>query len=294
MPVNQHTQTFICFGPFEADLRTEELRKHGVRLRLTHQSFQILKMLLEHSGELVTREELRAVLWPSETFVDFEHSVNVAVRRLRETLGDSADSPHLIETLPRRGYRFIGTIDTSSKENSKGPPPVTVSPPIAASPLQSRRAITRMASLVLILVLFSTAMWVLQHRTAKPADDTSTLSAVPFTGYPGVVAGASFSPDGNQIAFFWDGKNEHFDVYVKMIGADTSRQLTSDPAGSSFPAWSPDGATIAFSRPRSGGGSAIILIPASGGPERKLTDTNASWVATTLSWSQDAKYLALA
>jgi DNA-binding winged helix-turn-helix (wHTH) protein len=252
-------------------------------------------MLLERPGELITREELRAVLWPSDTFVDFEHGVNAAIRRLREALGDSADNPHLIETLPRRGYRFVGTIGTNPKESSDGPPPVTLSPPIAAvSPLQSRRAIARMASLVLILMLFSAGTWVLRHRTAKPADDTSILSAVPFTGYPGVVVGASFSPDGNQIAFFWDGKNEHSDVYVKMIGADTSRRLTSDPAGSSFPAWSPDGATIAFSRPRSGGGSAIILIPASGGAERKLTDNNASWVGTALSWSRDAKYLALA
>jgi Tol biopolymer transport system component len=151
-----------------------------------------------------------------------------------------------------------------------------------------------MASLVLILLLFSAATWLVRHRTAKPADDTSTLSALPFTGYPGVVAGTSFSPDGNQIAFFWDGENDQSDLYVKMIGADSSRRLTSDRAGSGFPAWSPDGVTIAFSRPRSGGGSAILLIPASGGPERKLIDTNASWVGTTLSWSRDAKYLALA
>jgi DNA-binding winged helix-turn-helix (wHTH) protein len=105
------TQTSIRFGTFDVDLQTQELRKQGVRLRLQAQSFLILKMLLEHPGKLVTREELRAALWPSDTFVDFDTGLNAAVKRLRETLGDSADSPHLIETLPRRGYRFIGPVD---------------------------------------------------------------------------------------------------------------------------------------------------------------------------------------
>src|SRR5246127_4712435 len=110
MSVNQAKHAVISFGPFEADLQTQELRKHGVRLRLPGQSFQVLRMLLERPGSLVTREELQKTLWPSDTFVDFDHSLNAAVNRLREALGDSADEPSLIETLPRRGYRFIGTI----------------------------------------------------------------------------------------------------------------------------------------------------------------------------------------
>ncbi len=116
MPASHDTQTIIRFGPFEADLQTQELRKHGVRLRLPGQSFLILKMLLEHRDKLVTRDELRATLWPSDTFVDFDNGLNAAVNRLRETLGDSADSPHLIETLPRRGYRFIAPVDTQQGE----------------------------------------------------------------------------------------------------------------------------------------------------------------------------------
>src|ERR1700692_4455291 len=99
----------VVFGPFEADSQTQELRKNRIRLRLPGQSFQILKMLLDRPGELVSREELHTALWPSETFVDFEHGVNAAVNRLREALGDNADNPRFIETLPRRGYRFIGT-----------------------------------------------------------------------------------------------------------------------------------------------------------------------------------------
>ena len=101
----------VVFGPFEADLQTQELRKNRVRLRLPGQSFQILKMLLDRPGELVSREQLHKALWPSDTFVDFEHGVNAAVNRLREALGDSADCPSIIETLPRRGYRFTGTIN---------------------------------------------------------------------------------------------------------------------------------------------------------------------------------------
>lgn len=100
----------ILFGPFEVDLRTQELRKGGIRLHLPGQSFQILKMLLTRPGELVTREELRRELWLSDTFVDFEHGLNAAVNKLRRVLGDDADDPRYVETLPRRGYRFIGSV----------------------------------------------------------------------------------------------------------------------------------------------------------------------------------------
>jgi TolB-like protein/DNA-binding winged helix-turn-helix (wHTH) protein/tetratricopeptide (TPR) repeat protein len=117
MSGNQPTQTTISFGPFEANLQTQELRKHGTRLRLPGQSFQILRILVAKPGQLVTREELQEALWPSDTYVDFEHGVNAAVNRLREALNDSADSPQIIETLPRRGYRFIASIE----ENRPGP-----------------------------------------------------------------------------------------------------------------------------------------------------------------------------
>jgi TolB-like protein/DNA-binding winged helix-turn-helix (wHTH) protein/Tfp pilus assembly protein PilF len=105
----------ISFGEFEADLRSRELRRQGSKLRLPDQSFQVLAMLLEHPGDLISREEIRKRLWPEYTFVDFDHGLNNAVNRLREALGDSAASPRLIETLPRRGYRFIGTINGLAK-----------------------------------------------------------------------------------------------------------------------------------------------------------------------------------
>src|SRR4029077_10925267 len=95
------------FGTFEADLRAGERRRGGLRIKLQEQPFQILAMLLEHAGEVVTREELQRKLWPADTFVDFDHGLNKAINKLREALGDSAESPRFVETVARRGYRFI-------------------------------------------------------------------------------------------------------------------------------------------------------------------------------------------
>jgi TolB-like protein/Flp pilus assembly protein TadD len=104
----------VRFGAYEADLRAGELRKNGLRIRLSEQPFQVLTILLEHPGEVVAREELQKRLWPDGTFVDFEQGLNAAVKRLREVLDDSADTPHLIETVPRRGYRFVGSLGSST------------------------------------------------------------------------------------------------------------------------------------------------------------------------------------
>jgi TolB-like protein/DNA-binding winged helix-turn-helix (wHTH) protein/Flp pilus assembly protein TadD len=108
------TPRVIRFGVFEVDLRSGELRKSGLRIRLQEQPFQILAMLLERPGEVVTREELEKKLWGADTFVDFEHGLATAVKKLREALGDSADNPRFIETLPRRGYRFIAPVDVGA------------------------------------------------------------------------------------------------------------------------------------------------------------------------------------
>jgi len=101
------------FGVFEADLSTGELRKNGVKVRLQEQPFQILTFLLARPGELVTRQDLRDKLWSNDTFVDFDHSLNTAINKLREALGDSASSPRFVETVARRGYRFLGSVEVS-------------------------------------------------------------------------------------------------------------------------------------------------------------------------------------
>jgi TolB-like protein/Tfp pilus assembly protein PilF len=105
----------LCFGAFELDLRTRELRRKGVKIRVQEQPLQLLALLLEHPGELLTREELRQRLWHTDTFVDFDHGLNTAVNRLRTALGDSAENSRFIETLPRQGYRFVGEVSVSGR-----------------------------------------------------------------------------------------------------------------------------------------------------------------------------------
>jgi cholera toxin transcriptional activator len=105
-----HADRIVRFGVFELDLAAGELRKNGAKLRLQEQPLQVLTLLLERAGDVVTRDEMRQKLWPADTFVDFDHSLNTAVNKLRETLGDSASSPRYIETLARRGYRFIAPL----------------------------------------------------------------------------------------------------------------------------------------------------------------------------------------
>ena len=111
----------IRFAEYEADLRSGELRRQGHRLKLQDKPFQVLAALLQRPGELVTREELRQSLWAADTFVDFEHGLNTAVNKVREALRDSANNPRFIETLPRRGYRFIGPINNVGKDESAQP-----------------------------------------------------------------------------------------------------------------------------------------------------------------------------
>jgi len=115
MAVPQNQKSVAKFGVFELDLSAGELRKGGVKLRLQGQPFQVLALLLERAGEVVTREELQRKLWPSDTFVDFDHSLNTAINKVREALGDSASGPRYVETLARRGYRFIAPV-----ENQRG------------------------------------------------------------------------------------------------------------------------------------------------------------------------------
>jgi Tol biopolymer transport system component/DNA-binding winged helix-turn-helix (wHTH) protein len=108
---NQPVPKVVCFGVFEANRATGELRKQGLKLKLPPQSFQVLTMLLERPGELVTREEIQKRLWPADTFVDFDHSLNTAINKIRETLADNAETPHFIETIPRKGYRFVASVE---------------------------------------------------------------------------------------------------------------------------------------------------------------------------------------
>jgi len=117
------TPAVVTFDCFRLDLRSGELFKAGHRIRLQTQPCQVLAILLEHPGDVVTREELRKRLWPADTFVDFDHSLNTAIKKLRQALSETAQKPRFIETLPRRGYRFVGIVDVGSS-----PPPTLPTP----------------------------------------------------------------------------------------------------------------------------------------------------------------------
>ncbi len=117
------------FGIYEVDVRSGELRKNGAKLKLQEQPFQVLAMLLERPGEVLTRDQLRQRLWPADTFVDFDHSLNTAINKLRDALGDSAVNPRFIETLAKRGYRFIAPVQTPPAPAESGPVDLTQLPP---------------------------------------------------------------------------------------------------------------------------------------------------------------------
>ena len=228
--------SLVRFSVFELDLHTRELRKNGVRLKLQDQSFQILQALLERPGELVTREELRQRIWDDDTFVDFDQGLNRAVNKLREALGDGAAAPRFIETLPRRGYRFIAPV---AEPNPLPEPPASRQP---------RKRIIGIAA-GLLLVVGAGLWWRLGERTPAPPE------VVALNTFTGTESHPTFSPDGGQIAFAWDGeKQDNSDIYVKVIGEPAALRLTTDPGFDGYPAWSPDGRQIAFASTRGDGG----------------------------------------
>ncbi len=118
MPYSNREVRLLRFGVFEVDPASGELRKNGARIRLQGQPFQVLTALLENRGQMVTREELREKIWPADTFVDFDHGLNTAVNKIREALGDSASNPRFVETLARRGYRFLATVENIGAEGN--------------------------------------------------------------------------------------------------------------------------------------------------------------------------------
>ena len=156
------------FGEFEFDARAGELRKGTLRIRIGGQPAEILNLLLEHAGEVVLREEVRAKLWPAETFVEFEHSLNAAVNKLREALGESAGKPRYIETVPRRGYRFIGQLQASS------PPAVELIQPAEASP---RSRSLRFGVAVALLATGGLSVWMVIHFGTRWYSQRSSTSS---------------------------------------------------------------------------------------------------------------------
>ena len=166
----------LRFDNFELDVRAGELRKHGVRLRLQGQPLQVLAALLNRSGDVVTREELCAQIWSADTFVDFDHSLHNAIARLREVLGDSAETPRYIETLPRRGYRFIAPVDNG---DLPAPPGASGCAPPAALPghLRLAKPHALLLGTVFAVLVIGIAVW-LARTSGAPASAAPRLNSI--------------------------------------------------------------------------------------------------------------------
>ncbi len=315
----------LGFGPFEVDLRSQELSKSGVKIRLGGQPFEILAALLERPGELVTREELRARIWPADTFVDFNHGLNAAVNKLRGVLNDSAEYPLYIETLPRRGYRFIGKlgapapVDGPHTSATAPPPPFqnTLQPAIPGWRPGLAYACA-LAGLVLCLSLMGLWHWGnqelgesgiprdwersaskhLQFASWKPVVRTPNLSHLDLThpeaaGARNVVTsandrneGAQVSPDGKTIAFMSD-RSGTVEIWTMNWDGTSARKLTHiGNCGS--PRWSPDSQWIAFDALREGV-SSIFVVAAGGGPATTIVADGSQNMVP--SWSNDGKWI---
>jgi len=167
------------FGAYEVDLRAGEVYKHGIRLKLQDQPFQVLAVLLEHPGDVVTREELRQKLWPSDTFVDFDTGLNSAIKKLRDALSDSAEDPRYIETLPRRGYRFIAQVQNGESTGSIGgeQKPTLVLPSRQDPESVGQRRFTVIALVAALLIVASVVAWrMLATRPALKETDVILLA----------------------------------------------------------------------------------------------------------------------
>ena len=307
MPKIEQPQPAFHFGVFDLDTRTRELRKHGVKLKLQDQPLQMLVLLLECPGEIVTREEIQKRLWPDNTHVDFDNAINSAIRKLRDALGDSAENPRFVETLARRGYRFIAPV--SPAVPFQDGPHAPTSQPVELVATPSRRAVHKsrllwiacIVGLVLGAIALALRWWIPKSNQARLQ---AALPAVPLIGNRGYEEFPAFSPEGTRVAFAWTepgGQAPH--IYVKLIGQGGPVQLTSNPAGDFAPAWSPDGHWIAFLRARPRSQAAVMLMPSLGGQEREVSqvslDSNEAlrhWEshsvpAPFLAWSRDGRWL---
>jgi TolB-like protein/DNA-binding winged helix-turn-helix (wHTH) protein len=214
----------ICFGVFELDPRAGELRKRGMKIRLQGQPIEILLMLLEQPGEIVTREELQRKLWPGDTFVEYEPGLNNAIKRLRAALDDDADTPHFIETLPRRGYRFIGSVNGSKQTPAKGTRANTRVGPILWVLVFGALAVLVIATVVVGLNVHG---WRDRILARNPKPNIQAIAVLPF---------ANLSGDPGQ-EYFTDGMTEALITELGKISRQRviSRQSITQYKGSKKP-----------------------------------------------------------
>ncbi len=280
----------VRFDVFEIDRQAGVLSREGWPVKLQEQPFRVLSLLLERSGEVVTRDELCRNLWPPNTFVDFDHGLNSAVARLREALRDSAENPRFIETVAKRGYRFIAPVVIAPLDAAGRAVPVALGPVAPAEKILTgkfAKARTWMIGVPLLILLCAVGLWAFYRKTAEAM--LPPIEVVPLVGLRGFQVTPAFSPDGNLVAFRQSDGTHNTGIYTAVVGGEKSLRLTSDP-GDCCPTWSPDGRQIAFTR-YDGKTFSIVVVPALGGTEQRVYRGPAS-MGTGLSWSPDNKFLA--
>jgi Tol biopolymer transport system component/DNA-binding winged helix-turn-helix (wHTH) protein len=265
----------LKFGDCEFDEQSGELWRNGDAVVLPNQTFRILAALIHRPGGLVTRDELRHELWPDGTFVDFEHSLNAGVRRLREAIGDSASAPRFIETIPQRGYRFIARVeDSSAGPSAESGTTVVYLPPIVidSSGTPHPRYRSRKWPLVLVALLVAGLAVLLAFLASQRRPSTSQAAPnrklVRLTSASGLNTEPALSADGTLLAFASD-RAGNFDIYVQSVAGGDPLRLTSDGADDSEPSFAPDGAHIVFSRR----GAGLFVVGALGGEPRLIAPT---------------------
>jgi TolB-like protein/DNA-binding winged helix-turn-helix (wHTH) protein/Flp pilus assembly protein TadD len=217
---DEHRGRF-CFGVFELDLRAGELRKRGLRIRLQEQPFQVLAMLVEQPGEVITREQLQKKLWPADTFVDFDHGLNKAINKIRDALNDSAETPRFVETVARRGYRFLAEVKAADSAPVRGPE--LAAQPLPVAEAADRRGLAsnlakpkhllpslagKSAAFVLVLLMASLAAWKV-HSWRGPSPVIRSLAVLPLE---------SLSNDASQ-DYFADGMTDELISDLGQISA---------------------------------------------------------------------------
>jgi eukaryotic-like serine/threonine-protein kinase len=230
MALDTQSSGILRFATFEVDLRAGELRKQGKRIKVQEQPFQVLTVLLQRPGEVVTREELRNQNWPPDTFVDFDNSLNTAINKLREALGDSADNPRFIETLPRRGYRFIAPV---TRNVEKSDPGAVASGEVAAWPMRRSKVVVTVAVLALAAATAAGLFWRSQRVHGLTEKDTILLGDFAnFAGDP-VFDGTlreGLSVQLKQSPFLSLVSEEGIHQTLRMMGQRANARLTPEIA----------------------------------------------------------------